>query len=318
MKILSEFFSKRLSVLILVVAVLTYFSPIYWKAPSWVPSLFLGFVIFLTGLSMNTSALKEIRYKKKELAITVLLKWTTTVLVSIGLAHLFFSSHPEIAAGVILSGAVPSAAAVSLYTFLAGGNISLVIAASLIDVGISPIIAPLALIGVDTGAVSISIFSLMKSFLIIVIIPLTVGITLQRLFPQLPQRSTHITKLLSPISLLVVIHTLMGSGKLYIAKEISLIPLLLFVAILQTIIPMIINYLIARFSFQYESDARAALFQTSISNAALAGILAFEFFGGLGAIAPILNLIIGLSIGAQISTYFAGKQTTLKTNPAVL
>lgn len=307
MKTLATFFSKNLSYLILLVALLTYYSPIYWKAPTWIPALFLGFVIFFTGLSMNTSALKEIRIKKKELAITVLLKWTITVLVSVALAHLFFSSQPEIAAGVILTGAVPSATAATLYTFIAGGNISLVLASSLLDIAISPIVAPLSLIGVGTGAISISFFSLLKSFMIIVIIPITAGIALQRIFPALPHHSVHLTKLASPLSLLVVIHTLMGSGKHYMSQQLDLLPIIIIVAILQTVIPMLVNYSIARFLFEHISDARAALFQTSVNNAALAGILAFEFFGGLGAIAPILSLIINLSIGAQVSNFFAGK-----------
>lgn len=303
MKTLADFFSKQLGLLILFVAIITYFSPYYWDAPSWVPRLFLGLVIFFTGLSMNTSALKEIRYKKKELVITVLMKWTITVLISIAIAHLFFSSHTELAAGLILTGAVPSATAATLYTFLAGGNISLVIASSLLDVIISPIVAPLAMIGLDTETISMSFTSLLKSFLIIVILPIAAGITLQRIFPQLPQHSGNVTRLLSPLSLLVVIHTLMASGKYYISKEISLLPILILAVFLQTIIPMVLGYWFARMMFPDERDARAALFQTSLCNSGLAGILAFEFFGGLGAVPAVLNLIISLSMGAQIAAF---------------
>lgn len=316
MKILAEFFSKQLGILILLVSIVTYFSPMYWDAPSWVPRIFLGLVIFFTGLSMNTSALKEIRFKKKELAITVLMKWTITVFVSIVIAHLLLSSHNDLAAGLILTGAVPSATAATLYTFLAGGNISLVIAASLIDVVVSPVVAPLAMIGLDTETISISFISLLKSFLIIVIIPIAAGITLQRVFPQLPHHSGNVTKLLSPISLLIVIHTLTASGKYYIEKEISLLPIILLAVFLQAIIPMITSYWIAKIIFSDESDARAALFQTSLCNSALAGILASEFFGGLGAVPAILNLIISLSIGAQIANYFNRKHVQAKKHVA--
>ena len=307
MQRLSHFVSKHLGLLILAVGIITYFSPIYWQAATWIPKLFLGFVIFFTGLSMDVSGFKRIRHKKKELFVTILLKWGVTVAISIGLAHLFFSDRPEIAAGIILNGAVPSATAATLYTFLSGGNTSLVIVASLFDIGISPVIAPLAMIGIETENFAISIISLFQSFLIIVLIPLTAGFLLQRIFPELPHQSVHITKLLSPISLLVVIHTLTGSGKQYLSDEISLLPAILVVAILQTIIPMLINYKIASFLFEFETDARAALFQTSASNSALAAILAFEFFGGLGAIEPIIYLIINLAISAQVANYFSNK-----------
>lgn len=253
MQRLSHFVSKQLGLLILAVGIITYFSPFYWQASHWVPKLFLGLVIFFTGLSMDVSGFKTIRYKKKELLVIILLKWVITVVISIGLAHLFFSNRPEIAAGIILNGAVPSATASTLYTFLSGGNTSLVIVASLLDIGISPVIAPLAMIGIETESFSISISSLFHSFLIIVFIPLTLGF------------------------------------------------------ILQTIIPMVINYRIAKFFTEHESDAKAALFQTSVSNSALAAILAFEFFGGLGALEPILYLIINLAISAQVANYFSNK-----------
>lgn len=307
MQRLSHFVSKQLGLLILAIGIITYFSPFYWQASHWVPKLFLGFVIFFTGLSMDVSGFKTIRYKKKELLVIILLKWVITVIISIGLAHLFFSNRPEIAAGIILNGAVPSATAAALYTFLSGGNTSLVIVASLLDIGISPVIAPLAMIGIETESFSISISSLFNSFLIIVFIPLTLGFILQRIYPQLPHQSVHITKVLSPISLLIVIHTLTSSGKEYLSNEISLLPVILLVAILQTIIPMVINYRIAKFFIEHESDAKAALFQTSVSNSALAAILAFEFFGGLGALEPILYLIINLAISAQVANYFSIK-----------
>ncbi|WP_050615967.1 bile acid:sodium symporter family protein [Bacillus testis] len=305
MRTLADFFSKYLSSLIPVVAVLTYFSPYVWETGTWVPSLFLGFVIFFTGLSMDTSAIKEIRHKKKEWLITVLAKWTIPVLTGIILALVFFKSYPAIAAGVILTGAVPSATAATLYTFLAGGNISLVIASSLLDVGISPMIAPLAMKAIGAGAISISFISLLRSFAIIVIIPLSAGIALQRLFPQLPHRTVYLTKFLSPLSLLVVIHTLTASVQSYFAEEMRLFPLLIFCCVLQTVIPMAASYWIAKKACMHEADARAALFQVSLPNSALAGILAFEFFGGAGAVAPILSLIINLSIGAQVSSYFS-------------
>jgi len=44
-----NFISKKLPILILLVAIYTYFSPYYWDEPSIIPSIFLGIVIFLLG-----------------------------------------------------------------------------------------------------------------------------------------------------------------------------------------------------------------------------------------------------------------------------
>jgi BASS family bile acid:Na+ symporter len=303
---LNEFLSKRLSVFIVLVAFLTYLSPIYLEVESWLPSLLLGVVIFFTGLSMNVEAIKEIRTKHKELFLATLLKWTFTVLISIGLAFIFFKAHPEIAAGFILSGTVPSATAATLYTFLAGGNTSLVIAASLIDIGVSPIVTPLALRGFSEQ-ISLSFFHLLQSFFMIVILPLGLGLLVQRSVPKLVRHSLSITKFGSSLALLLIIHTIVGSGKEAITSQMGLLFIIFIASFIQVVLPMGLAYLTAKKIGVGEKDARGILFHAGLCNTALAAILALEFIGELAVIPPIVNMIINLSVGSLIANLFSDK-----------
>lgn len=307
MKAINEFISRKLPLLIVVMGIGTYLSPVYLQVYDWVPSLLLGIVIYFTGISMDVSSLKEVRNKKKELSLAALLKWTITVLISIGLAHLFFSDRPTIAAGLILAGVVPSATAATLYTFLAGGNTSLVVGASLLDVFISPVIAPLAMLGLSGDEVSISLLSLLQSFVTIVLIPLGLGIFTQRVVPTLVTHSTAVTKFGSSVSLLLIIHTLVGNGKETIAADLGIIPMITLVTFIQVLLPMVLAYFIAKKLKIGEEDARAIFFQVGLCNTALAAILAFEFIGNLAAIAPIINMVINLSLGA----FFANRWQTM-------
>ncbi|AIY04582.1 bile acid:sodium symporter [Planococcus sp. PAMC 21323] len=302
---LIAFISRKLPFLILLVSVATYFSPVHWQVSSWVPSLLLGAVIFFAGLSMNIEAFKEIRKKKKELLVITGLKWTLTVSVSIALAHLFFSSKPEIAAGLILAGTVPSATAATVYTFLAGGNASLVVVASLLDVAISPIVTPLAMVGVSSEQISLSFFDLLISFMLIVVLPMGLGLFLQKVIPSLKSYTGSVTKLGTSIALLVIVHTIIGSGKEAIASELATIPLIAMATFIQVTLPMAAAYFIARGLKMEEQDARAALFQVGLCNTALAAILAYKFIGELGVIAPIFNMVFNLSIGAMIANRFS-------------
>lgn len=309
MKTLTDFLSRRLPLLILFVAILTCMSPFHLKTALWVPSLLLGVVIFFTGISMDVAAIRGIKSKKRELLLASLLKWTLTVFTSIGIAYLFFSSDAEIAAGIILSGTVPSATAATLYTFLAGGNTSLVISASLIDVVISPIVTPLSMLGLSDTLVSISTFNLLKSFLFIVVLPLSAGIYIQRLFPHSVMYSKSVTKFGSSLALLLIVHIIVGSGKEVILKELTLLPIISFAVFFQVIFPMLGSYLIAKKLDINEADARATLFQVGLCNTALAAILASQFIGEFAAIPPIINMIINLSVGAWISNHFARKNS---------
>src|SRR5699024_7036577 len=136
----------------------------------------------------------EIKRKKKVLALITALKWTLTVSVSVALAYLLFSDHPEIAAGIVLAGTVPSATAATVYTFLAGGNASIVVAASLLDVAISPIVTPIAMMGFGSD-IAMSFFDLLTTFLLIVVLPMGTGLFIQRIAPKLKVYSRSVTKL---------------------------------------------------------------------------------------------------------------------------
>lgn len=302
---ISNFLSARLPLFIVLMAAGTYFSPIHLKIATWFPSFLLGVIIFFAGLSMNIDSLKNIRRKTRELLLATLLKWTLTVSISIGLAYLFFSAKPGIAAGLILAGTVPNATAATVYTFLAGGNTSLVIAASLVDIVISPIVAPAAMLGLLSEQISISFFSLLQSFILIVILPLGTGLVIQRSFPPFATYSKTVTRLGSSLALLLIVHTLVGSGKAVISSELGILPLLAFATLIQVILPMTAAYFIAKKLHVHEEDARSMLFHAGLCNTALAAILAFGFIGEIGAIAPILNMIFNLSIGAFVSNWFA-------------
>ncbi|MTD31142.1 bile acid:sodium symporter family protein [Planomicrobium sp. YIM 101495] len=310
---IANWVSQKLPLLIVLAAAGAYFFPVYFHPPSWLPSFLLGVVIFFAGLSMDIQAFKQIRQKKKVLFIITILKWTLTVSVSVALAHLLFSSYPEIAAGLVLAGTVPSATAATVYTFLAGGNASIVVAASLLDVAISPVVTPLAMIGLGSE-VTMSFFDLLTTFLLIVVLPMAAGLIIQRSAPKLKVYSRSVTKLGSSVALLVIVYTLVGDGKNAIASELSIIPLVAAATFIQVVFPMAAAYWLARLFRMEEADARATLFQVGLCNTALAAILAFQFIGELGTVAPIFNMIFNLSIGALTANRFAAIIIQSKTN----
>lgn len=234
-----DFITKRLPFLILLSAIFTYFSPVHWETEAWIPSMLLGIVIFFTGLSMKTSSVKEIMSKKREIFVVTFLKWTLTVGVSMILAYTFFFHEPEFSAGIILSGTVPSATAATLYTFLAGGNIILVIAANFLDTLISPFVTMLAMMNLP-GTVSIAFLDLLKSFIFIVILPLSAGILIQFFQPKIVNYSKDLTRFGSSISLILIIHIIVGSGKEAITSRVDSLLLLIAVTLVQVVFPMMV------------------------------------------------------------------------------
>lgn len=304
MDFISRLLSAYLPVLIVLTAVLTYFSPYYIVTYTWVPGLLLGIVIYFTGLSMDSRSLREMRWKKREITIAALLKWSLTAGISMILAYSFFAGEPQIAAGIILSGTVPSATAAALYTFLAGGSTSLVVVSSLLDTAISPVAVIIAMFGIEGSQVSISFWNLLQSFLLIVVIPILLGLLTQRMFSGAAVYSKPLTRLGSSLSLLLIVHLITGEGSDAFRDHLSIMPLLTVVVFIQVTAPMALGYAAAKKLRLSEADARAVLFHVGLCNTALAAILAFEFIGDIGAVPPIINMIFNLSIGSAVSNRF--------------
>ncbi|MEG9295865.1 hypothetical protein V6B33_05345 [Mangrovibacillus sp. Mu-81] len=85
------------------------------------------------------------------------------------------------------------------------------------------------------------------------------------------------------------------------------------ISLLQVLLPIAASLFICRKLKVAEEDIRAILFQVGLCNTALAAILAFQFVGELGVIAQIINTIVNLSIGAQLTNRYH----EVKIEPAV-
>src|SRR5690606_16043534 len=97
---------------------------------------------------------------------------------SVLLAWMFFRHLPEIANGIILSGSIPSGTTATLYTVLAGGNSSIIVAMGILDVFISPVLTPLIMEFFANETVVLSFITLAKKMFYIVIIPISIGMTI--------------------------------------------------------------------------------------------------------------------------------------------
>src|SRR5699024_4784060 len=133
---LNDHISKFLPLYIALGAVIAYMVPgpfaVFEVSTVW----WLRFVIVFAGPLDDLAILKKSFFI---ISTGLFLKWTLTVALSVVLAVVFFSNLPEIADGLILTGSVPSGTAATLYTFLAGGNASLIVAMGILDVFISPV-----------------------------------------------------------------------------------------------------------------------------------------------------------------------------------
>jgi bile acid:Na+ symporter, BASS family len=101
-------------------------------------------------------------------------------LVGFSIAYLF-RFEPEVAAGVILIGSVPSGVASNLMNFLAGGNVALAVTITSCSTLVSPVMTPFLMKVLAGRLVPIHFTAMMLSILNMIIVPIVAGLLANRI-----------------------------------------------------------------------------------------------------------------------------------------
>ncbi|MFB5664306.1 bile acid:sodium symporter family protein [Alteribacillus sp. HJP-4] len=305
MQLLSQLLSRFLPLWIIVCTITAYFFPGIFAVLGGSTSFLLGFVIFLTGLSMSLEHIKLLKSSIHIIIFGLSLKWIFTVGFSIVLAYFLFSSEPQLAAGIILSASVPTGTAATMYTFLAGGNTPLIIIMSIIEVFISPVLTPAIMQTFTIGNVEVSFADLGWNMLLIVIFPVLCGILVQKLSPFLVTVIQPYTRLSSSTALLLIVLTVVSETSGEIQTGEPWFYLLCGAVFLQVFVPMAAGYRLTLWCGFSRENAKAILFEAGLCNSALAAILALEFIGEAAAIPAMINMVFNLSLGALFANVFS-------------
>ncbi|MFE4708837.1 bile acid:sodium symporter family protein [Peribacillus simplex] len=305
MQSLNNHVSKFLPGYITVTAIFSFLKPEFFSWFYESTSFLLGFVLFLTGLTMSWKDLKEVKRSTLVLCTGIVLKWTLTVLVSVILAKLFFWKYPDLAAGLILTGSVPSGTAATLYTFIAGGNTSLIVVMGIIDVFISPVLTPSIMHVFADSSVQVSFVEMAEKMLIIVIFPIIAGMLIHHFSRGNIHKIQPYSKLISSLTIILIVLSVVGNVSSQVIVPTNLLFFIACAVFFQVLLPMIGGYKIALMIGIKKENAIAILFEVGLCNSALAAILALEVFGEIAAVPAVINMIFNLSLGSYFSSYFS-------------
>jgi len=232
---------------------------------------------------------------------------------------LLIRPHPSIALGMILVAACPGGNLSNLMTYLARGNCAVSISMTAVSTAAAIVMTPLNLsiwgsLNPDTAPilqkVSLSPMDVFTTVFIILGIPLILGMTLSRMFPNLADRVRKPFKIFALVFfILIVLGALAANFKIFL-QVIELVVLAVFI---HNALALNIGYWTARLFRLEEGACRAVSIEVGIQNSALGLILVFNFFGGMGGMAILVawwgiwHIIAGL-ITAFIFTRFKDPQ----------
>jgi len=286
-------------------SLLAYFIPHAFTSIQGLTEFCLGLIFFLMGMSLSTEQLLKVVKQPKNAFIGFLLKWTLTVSVSLVIAFLFMNKLPEIAAGIILAGTVPSGTSANLYTFIAGGEVAVSLTMATLDTVVSPLLTP-TLMQITVGQIiPIDFWSLFFNIFVVVFVPLFLGLLMQWVLPKIVGKVKPHTSIFSQLALFVIVLAVVSKAQPTLQENVSFLPLIFIAVAIQVVVPMIAGYMIARKLLRIEIEHAIAIgFHTGICNTALSATLATEHLTSLAAVPSVANMIVNLTVGAIVAKYF--------------
>ena len=254
----------------------------------------IGFMMLGVALELKLEDFKRIILSPKApgiglLAQFVLLPAFTFVLIFI------LKPQPSIALGMILVAACPGGNLSNLMTYLAKGNCAVSVSMTAISTLAAIVMTPLNLslwgsLNPDTAQilkkVSLSPADVFFTVFIILGIPMAVGMTLTRFFPNLSQKVRKPFKIFTLIFFIAIVFgALAANWKIFL----QVIGLIVFAVLIHNALALNLGYWSSKLAGLPERDCRAVSIEVGIQNSALGLVLVFNFFNGLGGMAILVG-----------------------------
>ena len=262
--------------------------------------LILAFVMLCMGLTLTFDDFRRIARMPRVVAIGFVAQYSIMPVLAWGIAAgLDLPVH--FAVGLILVGCCPGGTASNLVSYIAKADVALsvvmTVCSTLAAVILTPVLTQLfagTLVPVDT-------WMLFKQTLQVVILPVVLGVFLNRWVPQLVQRVMPVAPLLSVLGVCVICAVVFAANAETILTHGG--ALILAVALLHGG-GFLIGYQFARILGCQTQSARTISIEVGTQNSGLAIVLAKQAFPMLplapvvGAISVLMHSLVGSSLAA--------------------
>ncbi|MBM4761220.1 bile acid:sodium symporter family protein [Bacillus sp. B15-48] len=265
----------------------------------------LMIVMFGVGMTLKPVDFKLVISKPKPVIIGVLAQFTIMPLLAFGIAVLF-KLPPELAAGIILVGCVPGGTSSNVMVYLAKGNTALSIAMTSLSTLLAPILTPTLLYLLAGQWMPVDPIGMFVSIIKVIILPIALGLFIQKLAPQVVEKGGALLPLISVIAIALVCAAVVSGNRDNIAAS----GLIIFVTVLiHNYSGLFVGYMVGVL-LKLDAETRRALsIEVGIQNAGLGVSLAKVHFAASpltalpGAVAVTLHVING----SILASYWARK-----------
>ena len=249
MKKISKVLTKYMAVIVILIAALALFVPksCIWIQSSWVNYLLI-IVMFVMGLNMNLEDIAVVFTKPRDLIIGCVVQYVAMPVLAFGLGKMFFLDE-ELLAGLIILGCCPGGTASNVMTYL-----------------------------FLRKTISVDVKSMILAIIFVVIVPLLLGMVINRILSRLTENVKYILPSVADIAIfLIVASTVSHNSDRIRATGLKII----IVAILLNLLGYLFGYIFGS-SFMMKMKRKKALtLEIGMQNSGMATSLAVAAFPGM-------------------------------------
>ncbi len=267
----------------------------------------IGLMMLGVALDLKLDDFKRILKAPVAPAIGLVAQFVLLPAATFLLVHLL-QLHPSIALGMILVAACPGGNLSNIITYLSKGNTAVSVSMTAVSSVAAIFMTPLNLtlwgsLNPSTAAilreVSLSPFDVLITVFLILGVPLIIGLTLSKIFPNLAAKIRKPFKIFTLIFFMAIVLIALLRDR---ENFITVIGLVAFAVFLHNALALSLGYGSAWVARLPERDRRAIAIEVGIQNSGLGLVLVFNFFDGLGGMAIVVawwgiwHIIAGLTV----------------------
>ena len=304
MKRISEVIGKYMAWIVLIIAALALFVPgtCLWIQTGWINYL-LMIVMFGMGLTMKLSDFAVVFARPRDVIIGCLAQFIVMPLLAFGLGKAFGLSN-ELLVGVILVGTCPGGTSSNVITYLSKGDTALSVGMTSINTLLAPFLTPALTYLYLRTTVSVDVKSMFVSIIQVVIIPIGLGLMINKLFGRYTQKISDVLPTVSVTAICLIVAAVVSHN----SEKILSTGLVIFaVVILHNLLGYLCGYLIGVFFKMDLPRKKAVAIEIGMQNSGLATTLAGSAFPNLamatvpGAIFSVWHNISGAILAGVLN-----------------
>jgi len=261
--------------------------------------------MFALGIVLDPDELKHVRQQPKEIGLGLLTQYS--VMPLLGAIAAYTSGLPnEVALGLVIVACAPGAMASNVVVFLAGGALAYSITLTTIATLLSPLLTPALVEWIGGALLPIPFWPMMKTILLIVVLPIFLGMTLKRFLGDKTQIVSDIAPAIAVLSIVIICSYAVAANQARIAE---MGPQLFAIVAIVNVLGYAAGWYLAKL-YGFEKRLKIALsIEIGMQNAGLGVALALKHFSAATALPGAIFAVWCILTAAGMTAYLKSRKS---------